>query len=570
MKNLSCFSRGLSGALLLIMLLASATIRAQAPSWQAAYVGSGGVVNETVPDGNGNVYLLGGFSSMTFSFGGLTFQNGDTHSPGAEIFLIKWNTATNTAVWGLQSRGMGGSINATGLAVSGTSVYVTGVIFGSRTFGGTTIANAKQVVFIDKLTDAGTSASSTWAQYITPAATSNYSLTPLGKKSAVAVSGANVYLAGQFKGTVSLGATTMVSNGGGAGGTDGFLAKLVDAGASSSVVWAQSFGGTGDEVTQTLALSGTDLYVGGWFEGTDVIGTTSLTNAGGRDGYVAKFVDAGTTGTFAWASSMGGTAADEVVSVAANSAGAYVTGHFTTAAAAGTTSLTSAGLRDGFVGKLAAADGRFVWSKSFGGAGFETVGGLAVLGANVYASGTFAGPASFGTTTLTSTGQYDIFVARLTDAGPTSAFAWVQQVGCPSYNPASNTVSVTPAAVLYVGGTCGSGSVFGTISPAGTGAFIASITDAAALATKSADALGAWQLYPNPAHAHVVMQLPAVAGAATLTLLDALGRPVRTEALALSAVGQRHDLDLTGLPAGLYAVRVQAGGSTATRRLVVE
>jgi hypothetical protein len=29
-------------------------------------------------------------------------------------------------------------------------------------------------------------------------------------------------------------------------------------------------------------------------------------------------------------------------------------------------------------------------------------------------------------------------------------------------------------------------------------------------------------------------------------------------------------LDLTGLPTGLYAVQVQAGAATATRRLVVE
>jgi hypothetical protein len=54
---------------------------------------------------------------------------------------------------------------------------------------------------------------------------------------------------------------------------------------------------------------------------------------------------------------------------------------------------------------------------------------------------------------------------------------------------------------------------------------------------------------------------------ATLTLLDAMGRTVRTQAAATNA---RTELDLAGLPAGLYAVRVQPGGSTATRRLVVE
>lgn len=74
---------------------------------------------------------------------------------------------------------------------------------------------------------------------------------------------------------------------------------------------------------------------------------------------------------------------------------------------------------------------------------------------------------------------------------------------------------------------------------------------------------------PNPAHGRATVQLPAVPGipTATLAILDALGRTVRTQTAATNA---KTDLDLTGLPAGLYAVRVQAGGSSATQRLVVE
>ncbi len=62
------------------------------------------------------------------------------------------------------------------------------------------------------------------------------------------------------------------------------------------------------------------------------------------------------------------------------------------------------------------------------------------------------------------------------------------------------------------------------------------------------------------------MQLSPGTGPATLTVLDALGRPVRTQ----TASGTRAELDLTNLMPGLYAVRVQAGAATATRRLMVE
>jgi hypothetical protein len=75
-------------------------------------------------------------------------------------------------------------------------------------------------------------------------------------------------------------------------------------------------------------------------------------------------------------------------------------------------------------------------------------------------------------------------------------------------------------------------------------------------------------LFPTPAHGQVHIRTPFIWGDCPLTLaiLDALGRPVRTQ----TAAGAKTDLDLTGLAPGLYAVRVAAGGATATQRLVVE
>ena len=61
-----------------------------------------------------------------------------------------------------------------------------------------------------------------------------------------------------------------------------------------------------------------------------------------------------------------------------------------------------------------------------------------------------------------------------------------------------------------------------------------------------------------------------IAPTAKLVLIDALGRTVRTKVVALPGAGQRHELDLVGLPAGLYALRVEAEGTTTTRQLVVE
>ena len=89
------------------------------------------------------------------------------------------------------------------------------------------------------------------------------------------------------------------------------------------------------------------------------------------------------------------------------------------------------------------------------------------------------------------------------------------------------------------------------------------------LATVSTVALSATAFFPNPAHGHATVQLPVIPGTATatLTLLDALGRTLRTQT---ATTNSRTELDLTGLAPGLYALRVMAGTQTATHHLVVE
>jgi hypothetical protein len=93
----------------------------------------------------------------------------------------------------------------------------------------------------------------------------------------------------------------------------------------------------------------------------------------------------------------------------------------------------------------------------------------------------------------------------------------------------------------------------------------------APLATVTAQLAG-FALAPNPAHASTTVHLPAVPGAAqaSLVLLDALGRVVRTQQVPLPATGATAELPLAGLAPGLYHVRVQAGVRQVSRTLAVE
>ena len=77
------------------------------------------------------------------------------------------------------------------------------------------------------------------------------------------------------------------------------------------------------------------------------------------------------------------------------------------------------------------------------------------------------------------------------------------------------------------------------------------------------------QLWPNPAGGRCAVQVPALPGAPPVaaTLLDGLGRSVCPFTLPS---GTTTTLDLAGLPAGLYVLRLAAGAETTTLRLAVE
>ncbi|MBF9239912.1 endonuclease [Hymenobacter sp. BT683] len=79
------------------------------------------------------------------------------------------------------------------------------------------------------------------------------------------------------------------------------------------------------------------------------------------------------------------------------------------------------------------------------------------------------------------------------------------------------------------------------------------------------------EIYPNPATTTVQLRLPGLLAAqpATVAVLDMLGRPVRQRTAKLSAT-EAAQLDLRGLPAGIYAVRVTCADIDYTGRVVVQ
>jgi hypothetical protein len=89
---------------------------------------------------------------------------------------------------------------------------------------------------------------------------------------------------------------------------------------------------------------------------------------------------------------------------------------------------------------------------------------------------------------------------------------------------------------------------------------------------RSAELARAIGVYPNPAHRDFTLSLPALPGARTaqLTLLNTLGQQVQTRQLELNAAGTQTRMDLHGLAAGVYTLRVQTGSQVTAKQVVVE
>jgi hypothetical protein len=133
----------------------------------------------------------------------------------------------------------------------------------------------------------------------------------------IAVDGSsNVAIAGNLKGSMAFGGTTLTS----AGGTDGFVAKLDS---SLAPQWARRWGDSKNQEVHGVALSSVgDVVVVGWLTGTTTgLGSTSLVASSQSiaDAYWAKFH--GTDGTSVCAAIYGDTS-NQIADVVAISSAA--------------------------------------------------------------------------------------------------------------------------------------------------------------------------------------------------------------------------------------------------------
>ena len=404
-------------------------------------------------DASGNVYVTGGYSSATITFGSITLTN---YLPGTEdLFVAKYDSSGNV----LWAKRAGGDDFDSGLGIAvdaGGSVYVTGYYYSTNmAFNGVALPNFSagyDDIFVAKYDTAG---GFLWARH---AGGGGYD-----RGVAIAVDAtSNVYVTGSFESTNATFGTAAFASAS-PGLDDGFLMKYDSSG---NFKWAKQLGGDGAEQGAEVAVdTAGNVYLTGHFSSSSLtMGNITLTNSnpGADDVFVIEFDPAGNC---LWAKSAGGDGFDGGYGLALDAAGdAFVTGSFYSALPVfGGMFLTdyNLGTSDVFLAKLAPPPPQLTVSPASRDFGTVAVGGnaqasfvISNLGAGTITNGAISingGPFTVLSATsfsLPASGSTNVQVRfSPAAAGSFSSFVVVTSAnGGASTNPVTGVGAQSPAA----------------------------------------------------------------------------------------------------------------------------
>lgn len=424
--------------------------------WAFKISGSNGEeeVRGVAVDPLGDVYITGSFNSTAdFDPSGATFNL--TPSGNKDGFLAKYSSA-GSFLWAVKLGGSADEISykmfadANGIYITGSyeSIPTTFYSYSSPITKTTFFTDSQLNMFGAKYNASGI------VQWVISGGSNldDYGLRVIADAS-------NVYFLGvyyhdiSFKNANGVSGATMPDEQHNEANT--FILSVTQAG---NLGWQTNItSGTGgkDVIGWNIAHDATNLYVTGQSDGLIHFKyptpTLSQSVSSGNDLFLAKLSKAG---NFLWNASATGSGNGEQIGRALEIDGSgniILTGNFTSGlnySSVGGPNF-SATAQDVFITSYNNA-GSFLWSLKAGGNNSEYVNGLAVDNSgNIYLAGEHGGASTFGTITLGSGGNADIFVAKLGCAIITNNTISAAQTICTGNAPSTLIGSIPSGGSLY-------------------------------------------------------------------------------------------------------------------------
>lgn len=263
----------------------------------------------------------------------------------------------------------------------------------------------------------------------------------------------NVFVAGKYEYNANFNGTYVSC----AGNHDIFVAKYTPSG---GLLWVKTAGGiAGDYAHAVCTDAAGNVYITGEIEQTVRFGSVTVKGHGAHnDVFIAKYNPAG---ILLWVKSFGGYSNDQGLGISADASGnVYITGQFQGVNYINSTTLVSSGGMDIFIAKYT-TNGDFQWVRKAGGGGADEGWGIkADNSGNTYVTGYFSGTAKFGSTSITSSGGDDIFIAKYSTDG---ILQWVKKAGGGA-NDQGKAITIDNSGKVFITGGCRLYSVFGSLS----------------------------------------------------------------------------------------------------------
>ncbi|UOQ72121.1 T9SS type A sorting domain-containing protein [Hymenobacter cellulosilyticus] len=427
----------------------------------------------------------------------------------------------------------------------------------------------------------------------------------------------NCYLTGSFRGTLSHGRNTLLVS----QTLDAADVLLLKTTPTGTVSWARQVSSTAPDRNTTpnqgwsvaVDASGNSFVTGTVSGATVRFGSLSFSNRQNR-AFLASYSSQGAVRwAKVWDAPAGAYALSAGRATVVDGAGnCYVSGNFfNTLTIDGTTLQPANSDSNLFLLRFDAAQGQLRWALAPAGSGDGRSLGTDAAG-KVYLADSFSGTTSFGTSTLTSTGSADIFVARYTPQGQAE---WATALGGPNYDFPTDIAVDKAAGCAYLTGSQANGQAFITqlqatgqvarttlVGGPGSSTGTSLILDGRNTVYTAGIATGSCQfgpyatsspatagylarlesagtrrevqpaplvtsVFPNPAQGRFTLRIeaPVADEAFKATLLSPFGRVVAQQTLHTTAGNTDATFDTAGLPGGLYVLNLEHNQQVTTQ-----